>query len=96
MSTQNGWVRSVESVKTPYPKNKADTMIFEPPEGESVHIVCYRSGGASIRAGEQWFWCGSMKKKAWNQGEDCEPHAQFFPTVERALMFARGAGWIGE
>jgi len=96
MSTQNGWVRSVESVKTLYSKNKANTMIFEPPEGEFVHVVCYRSGGASIQAGDDWFWCGSMKKKAWNQGEDCEPHAQFFPTVERALMFARGAGWIGE
>jgi hypothetical protein len=77
-------------------KNKADTMIFEPPEGEPVHIVCYRSGGASIRAGEQWFWCGSTKKKAWCEGADVEPHAQFFPTIERAMMFARGAGWIGE
>jgi len=96
VTVRNGRVRSLELVMAPYRKNKADTMIFEPPEGEPVHIVCYRSGGASIRAGEQWFWCGSTKKKAWCEGADAEPHAQFFPTVERALMFARGAGWIGE
>lgn len=76
-------------------KNKVSTMVFEPPEGAPVHIVCYRSGGACIRAGEAWYWCGSTKKQAWHEG-DVEQHAQFFPTVERALMFARGAGWIGE
>lgn len=71
-------------------------MTFELPEGESVHVTCYRSGGACIRAGEAWYWCGSTKKKAWHEGHENEPHAQFFPTVERALMFARGMGWIGE
>lgn len=70
-------------------------MTFEPPEGEAVHIICYRSGGAAIQAGDDWFWCGSNAKKGWCQG-DLEAHARFFPTVEQALMFARGAGWIGE
>ena len=71
-------------------------MTFEPPEGEPVHIVNYRSGGASIQAGEDWFWCASTKLNGWCRGAESEPHAQFFPTFDRAVMFARGAGWVGE
>jgi hypothetical protein len=70
-------------------------MTFDPPEGETIHILCFRSGGAAIQAGSDWFWCGSKAKKGWHQG-DFDAHAQYFPTVERAVMFARGAGWVGE
>jgi hypothetical protein len=71
-------------------------MTFDPPEGENIHVICYRAGGASIRAGEKWFWCASNAKKGWHEGADSEAHSQYFPTVERAMMFARGAGWVGE
>lgn len=70
-------------------------MTFDAPEGEHIHVVCYRAGGASIQAGA-WYWCGSARKSGWHEGEDAGPHAQYFCTVKDALRFARAQGWIGE
>ena len=71
-------------------------MTFDRPEGASIAIICFPSGGAAIHATDGSVWCGSNEKKGWHHGPEHEPHARYFLTVNEALRFARSCGWVGE
>lgn len=72
-------------------------MTFDRPDpSAAVTVVCYPAGGASLATTDGHVWCGSTRLKGWHPAPDAEPHALYFPTVARALQFARGNGWVGE
>jgi hypothetical protein len=72
-------------------------MTYKKPDpSAAVTVVCYPTGGASLACADGHVWCGSTRLKGWQSGDGVEDHALYFPTVARALQFARGNGWVGE
>jgi len=72
-------------------------MTYERPDpSAAVTVVCYPTGGASIATVDGHVWCGSTRLSGWHAGEGIDQHARYFPTVAKALQFARGCGWVGE
>lgn len=72
-------------------------MDYARPTADSlVTLVCYPSGGASIRTDDGYVWCGSTRLSGWQTGDHVEAHARYWLHVEDALRFARGCGWVGE
>jgi hypothetical protein len=72
-------------------------MTYERPDPSSaVTVVCYPTGGASLATADGHVWCGSTRLSGWHAGEGVEGHARYFLTVDAALRFARGCGWVGE
>ena len=72
-------------------------MIYERPDpSAAVTVVCYPTGGASLATVDGHVWCGSTRLSGWHAGEGVDQHARYFPTVAKALQFARGCGWVGE
>jgi hypothetical protein len=62
----------------------------------AVTVVCYPTGGASLATVDGHVWCGSTRLTGWHAGKGVDQHARYFPTVAKALQFARGCGWVGE
>ena len=72
-------------------------MTYERPDpSAAVTVVCYPTGGASLATVDGHVWCGLTRLSGWHAGEGVDQHARYFPTVAKALQFARGCGWVGE
>jgi hypothetical protein len=72
-------------------------MTYERPDPTSpITVVCYPTGGASLATADGHVWCGSTRLSGWHSGEGVDQHARYFPSVAKALQFARGCGWVGE
>jgi hypothetical protein len=72
-------------------------MTYERPDpSAAVTVVCYPTGGASLATADGHVRCGSTRLSGWHAGEGVDQHARYFPTVAKALQFARGCGWFGE
>lgn len=72
-------------------------MTYERPDPSSpVTVVCYPTGGASLATVDGHIWCDSYRRRGWHPADDAEQDARYFLTVDAALRFARGCGWVGE
>ena len=72
-------------------------MTYERPDPASaITVVCYPTGGASLATVDGHVWCDSYRLRGWHPADDAEQDARWFPTVAKALQFARGCGWVGE
>jgi hypothetical protein len=72
-------------------------MTYERPDPASaITVVCYPTGGASLATVDGHVWCDTYRRRGWHLADDAEQDARWFPTVAKALQFARGCGWVGE